>query len=109
MSFYKLYVGEISQERTEDWFRNDNNPYAVCTGEELVKLYCSGGDWAIADQLLRDHVDVDWGSIAWRANKAEIVAFFKECKLDLATLTALEKGKDYAVVFIECAPSDSCL
>lgn len=109
MSFYKLYVGEISPERKENWFRSDDNPYAVCTGEELVKVYCSGGDWGIADQMLRDHVDIDWGSIAWRARKEEIIAFFKECKLDPSALSSLGSGKDYAVVFIECAPSDSCL
>ena len=109
MSFYKIYVGEISQERKEDWFRKDDNPYAVCAGDELVKLYCHGGQWRIADGFLRDHVDVDWGSIAWKGNKEEIKAFFENCKLDLSGLCALENGRDYAVVFIECAPSDCYL
>ena len=106
MSFYKLYVGEISPERKEDWFCADDNPYAVCVGEELVKAHCSGGDWRIADQLLRSHVDVDWGSIAWQGSKDEILSLFTACKLSTEALAALENGKDYAVVFIECAPSD---
>lgn len=109
MSFYKIYVGEISPERKEDWFCKDDNPYRVCTGEPVIKQYCAGGDWSIADRLLRDHVDVDWGSMAWRANKDEIRAFFEECRLDCASITALKKEKDYAVVFIECAPSDCYL
>lgn len=109
MSFYKIYVGEMSQERKEDWFCKDNNPYKVCAGEPIIKQYCGGGDWGIADRMLRDHVNVDWGSIAWRANKDEVRVFLQACQLDSTKVVALETGKDYAVVFIECAPSDCYL
>ena len=60
-----------------------------------------------ADEMLRDHVDVDWGSIAWRANKAELLRFFEVCKLNVSSLKQLEPAKDYAVVFIEAVWGDS--
>ena len=109
MSFYKLYVGEISPERKADWFRPDTNPDGFCADDEIVRVFCSGGDWRIADSVLRDRVDVDWGSMAWHGRKEEITAFFQACKLNDAPLAALENEKEYAVVFIECAPSDSYL
>ena len=32
---YRLIVGKISQEREADWFRKDENPYAVWEGKSL--------------------------------------------------------------------------
>ena len=76
---YKLIVGNISSERQVDWFRKDENPYAVWEGKSIVEEICIGSTWVTADEMLRDHVDVDWGSIAWRANKAELLRFFEVC------------------------------
>ena len=66
---YKLIVGNISSERQDDWFRKDENPYAVWEGKSIIEEICIGSTWVTADAMLRDHVDVDWGSIAWKANK----------------------------------------
>lgn len=98
---YKLIVGKISSEREADWFLKDENPYAVWEGNSLVEQICIGSTWVTADEMLRDHVDVDWGSIAWHANKAELTRLFDVCRLDTSSLKALQSAKDYAVVFIE--------
>ena len=100
---YKFVVGEISSARKNDWYLKDENPYAVWEGEELVTEICYVHSWCTADEYLRDHVDVDWGSIAWKGNQEEIANLFKFCRWDCAKLSVLEKNKDYAVVFIESA------
>ena len=104
---YKLIVGNISSERQIDWFRKDENPYAVWEGTTIAEETCIGSTWVTADEMLRDHVDVDWGSIAWRANKAELIRFFEVCELNISSLKQLEPAKDYAVVFIEAVWGDS--
>ncbi len=104
---YKLIVGNISSERQIDWFRKDENPYAVWEGTAIAEETCIGSTWVTADEMLRDHVDVDWGSIAWRANKAELIRFFEVCELNISSLKQLEPAKDYAVVFIEAVWGDS--
>ena len=98
---YKLIVGKISSDRKADWFRKDENPYAVWEGNSLVEQICIGSTWVTADEMLRDHVDVDWGSIAWHATKAELTRLFDVCRLDTSSLKVLQSTKDYAVVFIE--------
>lgn len=104
---YKLIVGNISSERQIDWFQKDENPYAVWEGTAIAEETCIGSTWVTADEMLRDHVDVDWGSIAWRANKAELIRFFEVCELNISSLKQLEPAKDYAVVFIEAVWGDS--
>ena len=100
---YKFVVGEISSARKKNWFANDENPYTVWEGENLVTEMCCVDSWRTADKFLRDHVDVDWGSVAWRANKQELSRLFRTCRWDSSKLQALEDQKDYAVIFIESA------
>lgn len=63
---YKIVVGEISGKRRENWFCGEDDPYGVWEGEALAEAACNAGTWRTADELLRDHTDIDWGSIAWR-------------------------------------------
>lgn len=104
---YKLIVGNISPARREDWFRKDENPYAVWDGIPLGEEICTGGVWMTADEMLRDRVNIDWGSIAWKANKEELLPFFEVCKLNTSLLDGLSESIDYAVVFIETVWGDS--
>ena len=100
---YKIVVGEISQKRQENWFCCDENPYGVWEGDSLAEQICYINAWCYGDKFLRDRVDVDWGSIAWKGNKAEIVRFFQACNLDSARLENVEENRDFAVIFIESA------
>ena len=100
---YKIIVGHISPARILDWFQKDENPYAVWKGEVLVSEVCNVASWRTADGFLRDRVDVDWGSVAWKANKQELTRLFHTCRWDASGLQSLDDEKDYAVVFIESA------
>ena len=100
---YKIVVGRISSSRILNWFQKNENPYGVWEGTTLVWQVCNVATWRTADEFLRDHVDVDWGSVAWRANKQEITRFFETCHWNLTQLEILEPDVDYAVVFIESA------
>ena len=104
---YKILIGTISAQRREDWFRKDEDPYGVWEGRALVETICTIGTWTIADEILRDRVDVDWGSIAWKGNLREIGALFRAAKLDISILHVLERESDYAVVFLETVWGDS--
>ena len=104
---YKVLVGNISQKRREDWFVADRNPYAVWEGKALAEEVCTGGVWAKADEWLRDRVDIDWGSVAWKANKEELTRFFAACGLEKRKLKGLDPNTQYAVVFLETVWGDS--
>lgn len=100
---YQFIIGEISEERQKNWENGEQNPYAVCKGEYLVVERCYVNSWCDADRFLRDHVDIDWGSIAWKGNREELIKLFTNCRWDTKRLDALKTDKDYAVVFIESA------
>ena len=104
---YKLYIGNISPQRLENWFLKDDNPYGVWEGRELVCATCCFGAMGIASGLLREQVEEDWGSTAWKANRAELTELFRQCGLETKQLAPLEPGKDYAVVFLETVWGDS--
>ena len=104
---YRIIVGHISPKRQADWYCKDDDPYAVWEGEPLVQVVCTGGVWATADEMLRERVDVDWGSIAWKANREEVTRFFRVCGLRTADLEQLREKEVYAVVFIESVWGDS--
>ena len=104
---YKIIVGTVSLQRQKDWFSKDENPYAVWEGKALLEKICTIDAWITADRILRDHVDVDWGSIAWKANKQELTRLFKLCNWDASELKHIKENTNYAVVFIETVWGDS--
>ena len=104
---YKIYVGEISSDRQTDWFRKDENPYAVWSGKPIATEVCTIETLTVADQLLCDGVDIDWGSRAWRGSKKQIMVFFKTHDWDRTPLQKLKNTGDYVVVFIESVWGDS--
>lgn len=98
---YKIVVGEISGLRKQKWDIPSDNPYSVWDGKALAAETCRISALSSADYCLRDRVDVDWGSIAWKGNHKEIRRVFEAERLDTAALNSLERDKDYAVVFLE--------
>lgn len=100
-NMYKLIVGEISRERKKNWKSRDNNPYTVWEGNTIASPVCRISALSSADYLLKDRVEVDWGSIAWKGNVKEIHRLFEAERLDMTGLDILEPGKDYAVLFLE--------
>ena len=98
---YKMIVGEISRMRREKWNIKSDNPYSVWDGRAYAAETCRISALSSADYCLRDRVDVDWGSVAWKGNAREIRRLFEAERLDAAGLEKLEPGKDYAVLFLE--------
>lgn len=98
---YKMVVGEISWMRRQKWDLKDHNPYSVWDGRAFAAEECRISALSSADYCLRDRVEVDWGSIAWKGNAQEIRRVFEAERLDTAGLKNLEPGKDYAVLFLE--------
>ncbi len=98
---YKMIVGEISRLRQEKWDIPNDNPYSVWDGKALAAETCRISALSSADYCLRDRVEVDWGSIAWKGTSKEIRRVFEAERLDTSPLEKLEGNRDYAVVFLE--------
>ena len=106
---YKIVVGNISRKRKENWKLEDHNPYSVWDGSPLAAQNCRISALSSADYLLRERVDVDWGSVAWKGTKEEITRLFRAEELDEQPLLPLQSGCDYAVIFIEfCWMTRAC-
>ena len=98
---YKMIVGEIGKQRQENWNVKNDNPYAVWEGTPYSEETCRISALSSADYCLRNRVDVDWGSVAWKGTAKEIRRLFEAERLDASGLKALQPGKDYAVLFLE--------
>ena len=100
---YKMIVGEIGSMRRDKWDVKNNNPYSVWDGKPFAAENCRISALSSADYCLRNRVDVDWGSVAWKGNAKEIRRLFEAERLDASGLEDLKPGKDYAVLFLELA------
>lgn len=98
-TMYKIIVGEISRAGRQKWDIPNHNPCSLWNGKTLAASDCRISALSSADYCLRDRVDVDWGSIAWKGNDREIHRLFEAERLDKSGLESLEENKDYAVLF----------
>ena len=97
---YKMIVGEISRQRKEKWDLKSDNPYSVWDGKAFAAEVCRISALSSADYCLRNRLDVDWGSVAWKGNDKEIRRLFEAERLDDSGLRGLKPGKEYAVLFL---------
>ena len=105
---YKMIVGEIGSTRKEKWDIQNNNPYAVWDGKPFASEVCRISALSSADFCLRNRVDVDWGSVAWKGNAKEIGRLFEAERLDASGLKDLKPEKDYAVLFLGFHMAAAC-
>jgi hypothetical protein len=103
---YKLVVGHISHARKKDWNRIDENPYSVWDGKPIAAQVCTISALSSADYCLRNRIEVDWGSVAWKGRRKEILRLFEAEGLDTSPLRQLNPWKNYAVIFIEFCWAD---
>ena len=103
---YKMIVGEIGSMRKEKWDLPNDNPYAVWDGKPFAAETCRISALSSADYCLRNRVDVDWGSVAWKGNAKEIGRLFEAERLNASGLEKLHPEKDYAVLFLELCMSE---
>ena len=100
---YKMIVGEISRRRKDRWDIPCDNPYDIWDGKAYAAETCRISALSSADFCLKDRMDVDWGSVAWKGTATEIRRLFEAERLNDTGLHSLEEGKDYAVLFLEIA------
>ena len=100
MVFIVCY-GEISESRKENWDNGEENPYDVLVANKKI----SGYDWmsflASARTYLKEEIQIDWGSYAWKGCKSDILKLKKDWHAKLEDETFLEEDVEYGVVFIE--------
>lgn len=98
---FRVYYGEISESRKENWDNGKENPYDVLASNKKI----SGYDWmsffAIARRYLKDEIQIDWGSFAWKGCKSDILKLKKDWHAKLEDETFLKEDVEYGVVFIE--------
>lgn len=98
---FRVYYGEISESRKENWDNGEENPYDVLVSNKKI----SGYDWmsffAIASTYLKEEIQIDWGSFAWKGCKSDILKLKKDWHAKLEDETFLKEDVEYGVVFIE--------
>lgn len=98
---FRVYYGEISESRKENWDNGEENPYDVLVSNKKI----SGYDWmsffAIARTYLKEEIQIDWGSFAWKGCKSDILKLKKDWHAKLEDETFLKEDVEYGVVFIE--------
>ena len=98
---FRVYYGEIAESRKEKWDNGEENPYDVLAWNKKI----SGYDWmsflATARKVLKDEIQIDWGSFAWKASKADILKLKREWNATLEDQKILKENVEYGVVFIE--------
>ena len=101
-TMYRISIGEISKDRVKNWNLGDDNPYAVIKGKAMYSKTCDIYGIMDCQKYLRDKIQIDWGSWAFKADRKELEDLFKRRNWGFGLLDKrLENGKDYAVVFIE--------
>ena len=102
MTMYRCVYGELSNQRKENWYHDDENPFIVLKWEK--RIHCADGIAfpSLATNYLRERVQIDWGSFAWKANKAELLYFVDQLSCGkLEDSGCLQDGIEYGVVFIK--------
>jgi len=79
------YFGELCDERKQEWYYKDDNPYAVLrTSIELDrkghKLLSCGQEY------FSERIQIDWGSFAWKSTEEQILKFLGDHQSNLPWL-----------------------
>lgn len=102
---YRVYYGEISEGGRSAWDEKEISPFDVLKENldiEHLPNWISFLGWARRN--LRDEVQIDWGSFAWRCCGSDLQKLMEEdpgCRIE--GYDKIEPEKEYGVVFIEMA------
>lgn len=98
---YTIYYGEISAVRKAKWNNGEDNPYDVL--ECNKKISCT--NWisflAAARKYLKDEIQIDWGSYAWKGTKDDILKLCKAINGEVQDSKNLKDCIEYGIIFIE--------
>ncbi|MBO4219408.1 MAG: hypothetical protein J5933_00585 [Clostridia bacterium] len=100
---YGFYYGVISETGKTVWDDAELSPFDVLEKNIHIDLHASWLDaFGWARKNLRDEVQVDWGSFAWKCTGNDLL-HLKEYKpdCDIEDQDEIVPDKEYGVVFIE--------
>ena len=96
---YGIKVGVIKPDKLETWKEN-KDPFDILDDwKEIERI-----DWItflnVSKELFTDEVQVDWGSVAYKATKDQLKKLIVEYKAEIKDLEDLP-DENLGVVFIE--------
>lgn len=95
--------GEISTECKNDWSpSSSDDPLELFTGKPkaLAGDYFLSVVWGVADRILKEKMQFDWGTIAYRGNRNDFSRFFAEIGYDEGD-AMLRPGIEYVLATVE--------
>ena len=100
---HRFYYGTITETGKKAWDDVEMSPFDILEKNRDINLRASWLDaFGWARKNLRDEIQVDWGSFAWKCTGKNLLQL-KEDKprSDIEDLEMIEPDKEYGVVFIE--------
>ena len=97
---YEILIGELSKDRELKWDNGMTDPYAVL-GKNMFSCRCTIGTLQDANRYFHDEIQIDWGCFAWKAQKCELLKFFRRKGYAVDDLEQFDPFKEYAVVYID--------
>lgn len=98
---YYAYYGELSEAYRKDWNNDAENPFQVLTWHKNIEAPHWTAFLAEARALFRDEIQIDWGSFAWKADKAALLKMDQCHGFCVESAATLQSELEYGVVFIE--------
>lgn len=95
-----MYYGIVKPERLATWESNEN-PYDIL---EKNSSFVGASGWNFldrAEKILKDKVQVDWGSFAYKASYQDLVSLRQALKCEIPELESYAEDTEFGVVFIE--------
>lgn len=98
---YSIFYGEISDLDQQNWHNETDSPYKLLNKYNAIK--CK--DWIAflryANKNFTEKILVDWGSYAWKTDKAGLLELKREMSVIIQNEKQLKKDVLYGIVFIE--------
>ena len=100
---YRIYYGEISDERLQNWNNGDDDPFSVLKRNIDIRYGLTWMDFIPwAGKQFSDEIKIDWGSRAWKCTGKDILQAAEENGyIDFEEIDKVVPGAVYGVVFIE--------
>jgi len=100
---YRIYYGEISDDRLIKWDNGDDNPFKVLKTSFSIARPRSWMDFIFwARKNLSDKIQIDWGSFAWKCTGNDIMRLASDIQDSIIEgFDEIDPDKVYGVVFIE--------
>ena len=97
-----VYIGELTEYTMQHW-KDMGDPFEVLEKDNKAGI---GLNWiefmAWANSHLKNKVQIDWGSFAWRCDKDDMMRFCEDHRMVTSDfILNMAPGKSYGAVLIE--------